>query len=166
MYQFLIVVTYISCDDATLPPEARELIIHSFPSMDILARLHCYSQLLVNLSITFYLSFYSTKTVTILGKEFRPGAIICITPPSNLAYPTFGEIIQILLSNESKQFLVCLYHTETYSAHFNLYQVVKINQFSIICVNKLGIHEVYHKYFVPPRMYVVVKSYHHIEYDI
>ena len=101
-----------------------------------------------------------------MGKEFRPGAIVCTTPPSNLDYPTFGEIIRIFIPNDTKQFLVSLYHTEKYSAHFNSYQVVKTNQFSIISIRKLAIHDVYHKYFVPPHMYVVIKSYHHIEYDI
>ena len=117
-------------------------------------------------SCYLYILFYSANTVTVLGKEFRPGAVVCATSPSNLEYPTFGEIIRIFISNDIIHFLVSLYHTETYSPHFNSYQVVKTNQFSVISIRKLGIPDVYHKYFVPPHMYVVIKSYHHIEYDI
>lgn len=112
------------------------------------------------------LFYFSAKAVTVLGKEFRPGAIVCLSPPSNLECPTFGEIIRIFVPEDTKQLLVQLYNTETYSSHYNAYEVVKTNQFNIISITHLGIHEVYHKYCVSRHLYVVVKSYHHVDYDI
>lgn len=112
------------------------------------------------------LLFSSAKSVTVLGKEFRSGGIVCVNPPSNLESPTFGEIVRIFVHDDAKKLLIRLYDTETYSSHYNAYQVVKTHLFSVIPVNKLGIHEVYHKYFLSPNIFIVVKSYHHIEYDI
>lgn len=103
-----------------------------------------------------------------MGKEFRPGAIVCVSPPTNFEHPIFGEIIRIFVPNDTKQLLLRLYDTETYSAHFNAYQVVQNNQYRIISVSQLGIHEVYHRYVISPHdhSYVVIKSYHHVEFDI
>ncbi len=101
-----------------------------------------------------------------MGKEFRLGAVVCVNPPSNLECPTFGEIIRIFVPHDTKQLLIRLYNTETYSSHYNAYQVVKSHHFSVISINQLGIHDVYHKYSVPPNFYVLIKSYYHVEYDI
>lgn len=91
-------------------------------------------------------SYFSAPSVTVLGKEFRPGATVCIGPPSDIEYPTFAEIVRIFVPDETKQLLLRSYYTEAYSPHFNAYQVVKTNQFSVLSVSKLSIHEAYHKY--------------------
>jgi hypothetical protein len=88
-----------------------------------------------------------------------------VSPPTNSEYPIFGEIVRIFVPNDTKQLLLRSYDTETYSAHFNAYQVTQNNQYSIISVSQLGIHEVYHRYIVSPHSYVL-KSYHHVEFDI
>ena len=106
---------------------------------------------------------FSATSVIVLGREFRPCAIVCVNPPTNSEHPTFGEIVHIFVPDDTKQLLLHLYVTDTYSSHFNVYQVVQNNQFSIISVSQLGIHEVYHKYIVSPYLYVVIKSYHHVE---
>lgn len=113
-----------------------------------------------------WLFFFSAKSVTVLGKEFRPGAIVCLNPPSDLECPTFGEIVRIFVPNHTKNLLIHLYNTETYSSHFNSYQVVKTPQFSMVSINQLGIHEAYHKYTVSHHLYVVIKSHYHVEYEI
>ena len=90
---------------------------------------------------------------------------MCVNPPTNSEHPTFGEIVRILyLMTQNNFCFVCTSHT--YSSHFNAYQVVQNNQFNIISVSQLGIYEVYHKYIVSPYLYVVIKSYHHVEFDI
>ena len=91
---------------------------------------------------------------------------MCTSPPSDTDYPTFAEIIRIFVPDDTKQLLVRSYYTETYSSHFNAYQVVKTYQFSVVSVSKLSIHEAYHKYFISPNLYVMIISYHHVEYDI
>ena len=78
-----------------------------------------------------------------LGKEFRPGAIICLQSPSNTDFPIFGEITRIFVPNDTKKLLVQLYDTENYSPHYNGYQVAKIDQFRVVSLDQL---EVYHKY--------------------
>ena len=102
----------------------------------------------------------------VFGKEFRPCAMVCVNPPTSLELPTFGEVVRIFVPDDTKQLLLCLYNTEAYSPHFNSYQVVKTNKFSLISITELGIFEVYHKYSVSPHSYVVIKSYHHIEFDV
>ena len=99
-------------------------------------------------------------------EEFRPGAVVCVNPPTNSEYPTFGEIVRIFVPDDSRQLLLHLYNTETYSLHFNAYQIVQSNQFSVISIGQLGIHEVYHRYVVSPHTYIMIKSYHHVEFDI
>lgn len=101
-----------------------------------------------------------------MGKEFRPGALVCVTPPSNLECPTFGEIIHIFIPDHTKIILVHLYQTETYSSHYNAYHIKKTPQFIMIPISQLGIHEVFHKYTVSSNLYALIKSYHHVEYDI
>ena len=101
-----------------------------------------------------------------MGKEFRPGAIICISPPNDLECPIFGEIIRIFIPDHTKFLLVHLYSTEMYSSHYNAYQVKKTNEYRIISLSKLGIHEVYHKYMISSHLFVIIKSYHHVEYGI
>lgn len=92
--------------------------------------------------------------------------MVCVHPPSSLECPTFGEIASIFVPNDTKQFLVCLYHTETYSSHHNAYQVVRTHEYNMVSIDQLGVHEVYHKYSVIPHFYVVMKSYFYVEYDI
>ena len=75
----------------------------------------------------------------------------------------FGEVVRIFVPDDTKHLLLCLYNTEAYSAHFNSYQVVKTNQFTLIPITQLGIFEVYH---MSPHSYVVIKSYHCIEFDV
>ncbi len=115
---------------------------------------------------TFDILFFSTTSITILGKEFRPGAIVCVNSPSSLEYPIFAEILRVFVPADTKQILIRLYNTKRYSNHFNAYHIVKGNHFPVICISELGIHEVYHKYSVSRNSYVVIKSYHHVEYDI
>ena len=92
--------------------------------------------------------------------------MVCVTPPTSLELPTFGEVVRVLIHDDTKELLLCLYNTEAYSQHFNAYQVVKSNQFSLVSITQLGIFEVYHKYSVSSHSYVVIKSYHHVEFDI
>ena len=92
--------------------------------------------------------------------------MVCVTPPTSLELPTFGEVVRIFVPDDTKQLLLRLYNTEAYSPHFNSYQVVKTNQFTLIPIAQLGIFEVYHKYYVSPHSYIVIKSHHCIEFDV
>ena len=100
-----------------------------------------------------------------LGKEFHPGAIVCVTPPNDLRYPTFDEVICIFVPEHIKQLLICLYETEDYSSQYNAYHIVD-NSVQCRFLNQLCIHEVFHKYSVSSKFYVTIKSYHHVEHDI
>lgn len=57
----------------------------------------------------------SASSVKVSGKEFRPGAVVCITPPSDSDYPLFGEIVRVFVSDGTKQFLINLYKTVLFS---------------------------------------------------
>lgn len=92
--------------------------------------------------------------------------MVCVTPPTSMELPTFGEVVRVLIHDHTKLLLLCLYNTEAYSPHFNAYQVVKSNQFILLSITQLGIFEVYHKYSIPPHSYIVIKSYHHVEFDV
>ena len=72
---------------------------------------------------------------------------MCTSPPSDIDYPSFAEIVRIFVPNDTKQLLVrtTLRHTQT-------------NQFSVVSVSKLSIHEAYHKYYVSPNLYVIIPS--------
>ena len=78
----------------------------------------------------FLTTLFTELNQLVLGKEFRPGAIICLQSPSNTDFPIFGEITRIFVPNDTKKLLVQLYDTENYSPHYNGYQVAKIDQFS------------------------------------
>ena len=109
---------------------------------------------------------YSAKSVIILGKEFRPGAIVCLRPPANEEYPVFGEIIKIFVPNDEKTFLLHVYNTEMYSSHYNAYEVTRSSQFRVVPLEKLAIHDVFHKYHLKPKMYIVIRSFHHVDFDL
>ena len=102
----------------------------------------------------------------ILGNKFCLGAIVCVNPPTNSEYPTFGEIVCIFVPDDSKKLLLHLYNIQTYSLHFNAYLIVQNTQFSVLSICQLEIHEVYHRYMVSPHTYISIKSYHHVEFDI
>ena len=157
------IVTGIPSDDATMPPQARQVIRQYYPSMNLLPRYTCRQK---PTNFVHVLTFFSAKSVTVLGKEFRSGAMVCVIPPSSMECPMFGEISYIFVPSDIKQFLILLYHTKAYSSHYNAYQVTKTQDYDLISVNQLGVHEVYHKYFVASNIYIVMKSYHHIEHDI
>ena len=108
---------------------------------------------------------FSASSIKVSGKEFRPGAIVCTIAPSDSAYPTFGEIVRVFVPNGARQFLINLYKTELFSFHYNAYKVVKTNMFEVICISQLKLHEAFHKYCVSSSLYVVIKSFHHVEFD-
>ena len=126
----------------------------------VLVYSHIHVQLFISLfflaSVRVQLQFWEKTSVHV------PLYVWILQPAWN-----FQHLVKcIFVPEDTKQLLVCLYSTERYSPHFNSYQVVKTNQFSLIFIAQLGIFEVYHKYSVSPHSYVVIKSHHHVEYDI
>ena len=41
-------------------------------------------------------------SVTVLGQEFRGGDVVCLQAPSDVSFPTFGQIIWNPVSEELK----------------------------------------------------------------
>ena len=136
-----------------------------FVSVDMIPR---YASDLDSVSITCICIFTvcSAKFVVILGKEFRPGAIVCLRPPSNESYPLFGEIIRVFVPNHEKTFLVRMYNTVQYSSHYNAYEITQCSQFRVVCLKQLAIHDVFHKYHLKTCSYIIIKSFHHVEFDL
>jgi hypothetical protein len=59
----------------------------------------------------------SASSVSCLGQEFRPGAMVCVQKPSDSEYPVFGEIQHIIVVDDMKYLAVELYSSE-FSFHY------------------------------------------------
>ena len=57
-----------------------------------------------------------------------------------------------------------MYSTIQYTKHYGAYEVSKGNQYRIVLVSDLKVHDIMHKYIISSHVYVVVRSYHHIEF--
>lgn len=53
-----------------------------------------------------YFNPYSAVHASVLGQDFHPGVIVCLKSPSDYDFPEFGEIIYVLVPDESKLLVV------------------------------------------------------------
>ena len=110
----------------------------------------------------FCIPSYSASSVSCLGQEFRPGAMVCVQKPSDSEYPVFGEVQHIIIVDDIKYLAVELYSSE-FSFHYFAYKVSSNYSFQIVPITKLALHQVYHKYNVLSHNFVVIRSCDHIE---
>ena len=90
----------------------------------------------------------SASSVSCLGQEFRPGAMVCLQRPNDMAYPVFGEILYVIIDDDRKCFAMNLYETDEFCTHYSASRVFPTSKFDIIAVDKLALHQVYHRYHV------------------
>jgi len=113
-----------------------------------------------------FFSSCSASSTSVLGVEFRPGALVCLEAPSYHDYPVFGEIKNIIISEENKIFLVRLCDTSCFVHHYYAYCITLTDMYTTIDVTSLKIHEVYHRYYLHSKIYVSVRSCHVVELDV
>ena len=135
----------------------------TFPENSTLPRyvLHYYTLLFLTVKITFYSS--STAQVSVLGQTFHPGVIVCLKSPTDSELPEFGEVIHILVPEESKLLVVRRVYSNYYSGHYNAYAVHKSSDTAMVNVCDLALHDVFHLYKLSSMYYVVVRSCNHVE---
>ena len=95
-----------------------------------------------------------------LGQEFRGGDVVCLQAPSNVSFPTFGQIIWILVPEDLKILVVKKLRTEAYLSHYNAYHINGSTEYATIFLSELVIHEAFtlHKSSL-----VVLRSCCHVE---
>lgn len=91
---------------------------------------------------------------------------MCLTAPCDNDFPEFGEIIHVLVPDDSKLLLVKKFNTDSYSAHYNAYCVTKSSVFTVVNITELALHDVFHPYKVLSSYYIVVRSCSHVELSI
>ena len=101
-----------------------------------------------------------------LGVEFRPRALVCLKAPSDSNFPVFGEIQHIIISEDSKIFLIQVYETDFFSHHFNSYCIKNTTTYTIIDVRSLKMHQVFHKYYIRSTIYVTIRSCNTVELNV
>ena len=111
------------------------------------------------------LSVFSTSTVTVLGTEFRLGALVCTRAPADSEYPIFGEIQHILIPSDHKIFLVQIFETY-FSQHYFAYCIDPTDTYLVIDVANIKLHDVFHKYCISSELFTVVRSCHIVELAI
>lgn len=105
----------------------------------------------------------SSESVTILGKKFHKGVVVCLLAPCDNDFPQFGEVTHVLVPEESKLLLVRKFHTHAYINHFNAYHITKLARYAVIDVTELALHDLFHPYNISSTYYVVVRSCSHVE---
>ena len=88
---------------------------------------------------------------------------MCTKRLSDDDYPDFGEVSHILVYKDAKYLVLKEFETVTFSHHYFAYQVEPLQDFVLLSVCDLAIHQVFHKYCIESRLYVVVKSCDHVE---
>ena len=67
--------------------------------------------------------------VTVFGKKFERGVVVCLRAPRDDDLPEFGEIVNIIVPEESKLLLVRKFHTTAYCNHYYAYSVTKLSSY-------------------------------------
>lgn len=118
--------------------------------------LHC----LLNAACLYY--YYSAVSVTVLGQTFRPKDVVCLEAPSDEHYPTFGQVVRVLVPEDFKFLVVRKLITTSYSSHFNAYHVIQSdpNHYVIVSVPELALHEVFCLY---KSSFIVIRSCCHVD---
>ena len=75
----------------------------------------------------------------------------------------FGEVIHIPVQHDVKYFVVRLLSTIDFSHHFFAYKVMSTENYEVVALSKLALHQVLHKYCVLSNYYVVLRSCDHVE---
>ena len=75
----------------------------------------------------------------------------------------FGEVIHIAIKDDVKYFVVKLLTTIAFSHHFFAYKVMFTQNYEVVRLSALALHQVLHKYCVLSNYYVVVRSCDHVE---
>ena len=105
----------------------------------------------------------SATSVICLGHEFRAGTIVCLKLPTDADYPVFGEVIHITVQRDVKYLVVRLLTTIDFSHHFFAYKVISTENYEVIALSKLALHQVLHKYCILSNCYVIIRSCDHVE---
>ena len=106
---------------------------------------------------------YSATSLTVAGMELHRGAVVCVKPPCDDAFPEFSEVKYVLVPDGHKSLLVKKLYTSTYSNHFSAYIVEATLNWSIVSVADLALHQVFYRYQLGDVSYIPVKSCHHVE---
>lgn len=88
---------------------------------------------------------------------------MCTKRPSDHDYPDFGEVSHILVHEEAKYVVLKKFETTNFSHHYFAYEIEPMEDFMLLSVCDLAIHQVFYKYCVVSNFYVVVKSCDHVE---
>ena len=75
----------------------------------------------------------------------------------------FGEVVHIPIHDNVKYFVVKLLITTEFSHHYFAYKVMFSDNFEVVKLSKLALHQVLHKYRVLSNYYVVIRSCSHVE---
>ena len=82
---------------------------------------------------------YSATSLTVAGMEVHRGAVVCVKPPCDNAFPEFSEVKYVLVPDGHKSLLVKKLYTSTYSNHFSAYIVETTLHWNIVSVADLGL---------------------------
>ncbi len=82
--------------------------------------------------------------VSVMGKKFHRGVVVCLKAPCDDDFPEFGEVMKIFVPEESKLLLVRKFHTGSYCNHYNAYCVTKLSSFTVVSVTELALHDIFH----------------------
>ncbi len=97
------------------------------------------------------------SAVTVLGVDFRPGALFCMEI-SDKELPVFGGIDHIFVQGERKKFLVQVHETSHFSHYLFVFCITNTNSYVLVDVGSLKMHKVYYKYYVYSVMYTSIRS--------
>ena len=75
----------------------------------------------------------------------------------------FGEIVHIPLQDNLKYFVLSLFTTVEFSHHFFAYNIVSSEEYKVVELSQLALHQVLHKYHIMSKYYVIVRSCSHVE---
>ena len=89
--------------------------------------------------------------------------MVCTKRPSDADYPNFGEVSHILVHEEAKYLVLKRYVTLDFSQHYFAYHIESSEDSMLLCICDLAMHQVFHKYHVDSRSYVVIRSCDHVE---
>ena len=89
--------------------------------------------------------------------------MVCVKRPSDDDYPDFGEVSRVLIHEEAKYLVLKKFATVTFSHHYFAYEVAPLQDYMLLSVCDLAIHQVFHKYYAQSNFYVVVRSCDHVE---
>ena len=92
-----------------------------------------------------------------LGTTYKSGGVVILSTDSEDGIPTFGLIIEILITDVDKYFIVCeIMHTDCFCTHYHAYKITQDSNpsYAFVKQNDLCDHAVLGLY---KSQYVVLK---------